>query len=407
MTVFDACGGPWGCIIKPGTYGFDVYFAANTWSNQPLPKLQGTIEDTSLNVGAMASGEVFICRTNWFNQGAHYRCNVENYPDYPNIATIDAMNLCNLKTLLGIQETVVDDNGQVNFASLFPLLNNPPVLVPGTADVALLALLSSIAATEKLRKMTAKSLGLKRGIANIFIKNGILLVEKSGTFSKDDLIAVQNVLNIFPDPVKNKLHLIILDDNNPTYPTVVGGFNSGGIITLSNSHANTLRWFSPYPNGNCINSKINSLQATLVHEMGHMMDDSSVGKEANRYDKIYNIGKNDPDAFLYGQTAAQNPGSALEFPFEEMIRFWVGYCVDSETVLETVAARGNAVLSQKLSHVIDLIPALLKDRAPFYYTDPATHVTSMEYVPATRGPPKYLGDDGMITSVNGTALFKK
>ena len=71
------------------------------------------------------------------------------------------------------------------------------------------------------------------------------------------------------------------------------------------------------------------------------------------------------------------------------------------TILNEVGARQNSVLSQKLSHTIDLLPSVVPGTAPFFTTDPMTHVTSMRLVPATRGPAAYLGDDGMITSVNG------
>jgi hypothetical protein len=89
---------------------------------------------------------------------------------------------------------------------------------------------------------------------------------------------------------------------------------------------------------------------------------------------------------------------------EDIIFYWVGYCTDSQTILNEVAARGNAVLSQKLAHTIDMMPSPTLGTAPFFKTDPATHVTSMSYVAVTRGTAQYLGDDGMITSVNGTVL---
>jgi len=62
------------------------------------------------------------------------------------------------------------------------------------------------------------------------------------------------------------------------------------------------------------------------------------------------------------------------------------------------------VLSQKLSHVIDMMPSLTVGTAPFFSTDPVSHVTTVTEVPVIRGPSMYLGDDGMITTVNGMAF---
>ena len=37
----------------------------------------------------MADGETFLERHNWFNQGAHYRATVANYPGYPAVTMVD------------------------------------------------------------------------------------------------------------------------------------------------------------------------------------------------------------------------------------------------------------------------------------------------------------------------------
>ena len=139
--------------------------------------------------------------------------------------------------------------------------------------------------------------------------------------------------------------------------------------------------------------QVNQLQEILTHEIGHMLDSASVGNEADRYTNIYNGGGSDPNAYIYG--------SVYPTRTEDIIFYWVGYCTDSATILNAVAARGNTVLSQKLSHTIDMLPSLTPGTAPFFTTDPVTHVTTVSYVPVTRGPAMYLGDDGMITAVNG------
>ena len=135
------------------------------------------------------------------------------------------------------------------------------------------------------------------------------------------------------------------------------------------------------------------LQVLLGHEIGHMCDAASVGMEASRWETIYAAGATDPDAFLYG--------AVYPLPTEDIIFFWVGYCADSQTILNEVARRGNRVLSQKLSHTIDLLPSLTPGTVPFFTTSPTTHVTTVGPAPCTRGPAAYLGDDGMITSMAG------
>ncbi len=127
-----------------------------------------------------------------------------------------------------------------------------------------------------------------------------------------------------------------------------------------------------------------------------MADATSVGFEQDRYTVIYNSGATDPNAYIYRTV----------FPLrtEDIIFYWLGYCTDSGTILNEVASRQNGVLTQKLSHAIDLMPSLAPGTAPFFKTDLATHITSMSYMSVTRGPAAYGGDDGMITSVNGIAF---
>ena len=124
-----------------------------------------------------------------------------------------------------------------------------------------------------------------------------------------------------------------------------------------------------------------------------MGDATSVGPEQNRYTMIYNNGATDPNAYLYQTIFSPRT--------EDIIFYWLGYCTNSRTILNEVASRGNETLTQKLAHTIDLLPSLTPETAPFFTTDPVTHITTVRYVPITRGPTAYLGDDGMITSVNG------
>ena len=108
---------------------------------------------------------------------------------------------------------------------------------------------------------------------------------------------------------------------------------------------------------------------------------------------IYNNGATDPNAYLYQRVFSPRT--------EDIIFYWLGYCTDSRTILSEVASRGNETLTQTLSHTIDLLPSLTPETAPFFTTDPTTHITTVRYVPITRGHAAYIGDDGMITSVNG------
>jgi hypothetical protein len=187
--------------------------------------------------------------------------------------------------------------------------------------------------------------------------------------------------------VKDQLHLIVLDETLP----VSGGYRSGGIIII-NEHATGPGGFLPYPSGRQLPDVACHFQTLLVHEIGHMCYFSSVGPEANRYEQIYAAGAADPKAFLYGVI---DP-----VPTEDIIFFFLGYCTDSTTIRDEVAERRNQTLSQKLAHTIDLLPSVVPGKVPFFTTDPAG-ITSVTLVDAMRAPGKYLGDDGMITSVNG------
>jgi hypothetical protein len=62
------------------------------------------------------------------------------------------------------------------------------------------------------------------------------------------------------------------------------------------------------------------------------------------------------------------------------------------------------VLSQKLAHVIDLLPSIQPGKVPFFTTDPVTRHTTVSLAPVIRAPGTVLGDDGRITSVNGVAF---
>ena len=131
-----------------------------------------------------------------------------------------------------------------------------------------------------------------------------------------------------------------------------GGYSWGGIVVL-NEHASGPAGFAPYPGGGQVPDVATHLQVLLGHEIGHMCDSASVGMEANRWETIHAAGASDPDAFLYG--------SVYPLPTEDVIFFWVGYCADSQTILNEVAHRGNSVLSQKLSHTIDMLPSLRRE----------------------------------------------
>jgi len=365
-----------------------LYFPPNTFTGQTQPKLIGTIPDTTVYAGAMASGEVFISRHNWYNQGSHYRALTANLTAFPQVAVADYMNLWLLQPFL--PELVVTRQAEVDLNTLLTLRTNPAITGDPSRSRALLALLSSCAASTAQRTQLAAALALPAGEADILGRHGVLLHNQVGTFSTADIAAVDAVLGMYPDPIKDQLHLLIMDESTTTFGAF-GGFSSGGIINIAD-HSSSLGGFVPYPGGGVLPS-VNRLQALLVHEMGHMADASSVSFEQNRYTDLYNRGASDPDAYLYRTI----------FPLrtEDIIFYWIGYCTDSATILSEVASRGNAVLTAKLSHTIDLMPSLAPGKAPFFTTAPATHVTTMTYVPVTRGPAAYLGDDGMITSVNG------
>ena len=51
----------------------------------------------------------------------------------------------------------------------------------------------------------------------------------------------------------------------------------------------------------------------------------------------------------------------------------------------------------------DVALALTPDTAPFFVNDGSGNVT-VRLAPVTRGAPRYLGDDGVLTSIDGTAL---
>jgi len=396
MSDFDATGGPWGFRLRTAadfSVGFDVYIEAGTFSNQPLPQLQGTIHDQTIYVGTMADGEVYIERHNWYNQGSQYRVVTANYPQYPNITVIDYMNLYSMTPYLPGHELVISKAGQVDLTTLLPLLSDPAIVADESLTRAALALLSSCAATQAQRTQLATAIGLTGGKLDVLMDYGVLLRESVGVFSSGDIDAVKATLALFPKPVVDQLNLLVMDESISAF-SAAGSFGSGGVIILA-VHAASIVGFTPYPNGGQV-PQVNQLQEILTHEIGHMLDSASVGFEKDRYTNIYNAGATDPNAYLYGQVYASR--------IEDIIFYWVGYCTDSQTILTAVAARGNSVLSQKLSHVIDMMPSLTVGTAPFFSTDPVSHVTTVTEVPVIRGPSMYLGDDGMITTVNGMAF---
>jgi hypothetical protein len=388
MTEFDAAGGPWGYRLRANatTLGIDLYIEANTFSNQPAPLLQGTIPDQTVYVGPMADGETYLQRHNWFNQGAQYRATVANYPGYPAVTVADYYHLQALRPFL--TELVVLPGGSVDLGPLLPLLTNATLKANQYYYRLLLALLSGCAVTNAQRTQFATALNLNPGSTQILMNHGVLLYAYLGSFTTQDYAAIDTTLALFPEPVKDQLHVVVLDEGMPAF----GGYASGGIVVL-NEHASGAGGFAPYPGGGKVPDVTTHLQITLGHEIGHMCDSASVGMEAPRWEAIYASGASDPNAFLYG--------SVYPLPTEDIIFFWVSYCADSQTILNEVAGRGNAVLSQKLSHTIDMLPSLTPGSVPFFSTNPTTHVTTVASAPCTRGPSAYLGDDGMIMSVNG------
>jgi hypothetical protein len=368
--------------------GIDLYYPPNTFSGQPLPQLIGTIPDATLYAGRMSGADVYVSRHNCYNQGAHYRSVVANYPGFPNVTVVDYMNLWNLRTFL--PQFVIGSTGEVNLNTLLPLLTNAAITSSQTMYRSLLALLSSSAATAAQRTQLATALSLPTDLADILLRHGVLLHNQVGSFSTADLSAVDTVLSMYSDPVKDQLHLLIMDESTSSF-SVAGGYTSGGIINIA-EHASAMGGFAPYPGGGTLPG-VSRLQQLLVHEMGHMCDAASVGFESNRYTTIYNSAATDPNAYLYGTVYPTRS--------EDIIFYWLGYCTDSRTIVQEVASRHNAALTAKLSHTIDLIPSLGPGTAPFFTTDPVTHKTTAAYVPVTRGPAAHLGDDGMITAVNG------
>ena len=124
MSQFDAAGGPWGYRLRPNLLdkGIDVYIEAGTFTGQTAPQLQGTIPDQTIYAGAMTDGETYLVRHNWYNQGAHYRAEVANYPSYPGVTVVDYYHLFALASFL--PELVVQLGGSVDLAPLLPLLGN-------------------------------------------------------------------------------------------------------------------------------------------------------------------------------------------------------------------------------------------------------------------------------------------
>jgi hypothetical protein len=392
VNEFDAAGGPWGYRLRhsPSRLGIDVFIEAGTFSNQPTPVLQGTIPDQTIYAGAMADGETYLQRHNWYNQGALYRMVAANFPAYPRVTVVDFYHLYGISAFL--PDLIVKAGGLVDLSPLLLLSQNPAITSNSYTYHALLALLSSCAVSDDQRTQLATALALDTGAANILLTHGVLLHAQNGTYTAQDYSVISSTLSLFPEPVKDQLHLIVLDEA----AAAAGGYGSGGIITIQ-MHATGPVSFGPYPSGSQLPNVAYNLQSLLTHEIGHMCDTSSFGLEANRYEAIYAAGAADPNAYLYG--------SIFPLPTEDIIFYFLGYCTDSTTILNEVASRGNTVLSQKLSHTIDLLPSLVPNTVPFFTTDPTSHVTTVKLVSATRAPGVALGDDGMITSVNGITFL--
>ena len=255
-STFDAIGGPWGFWLRPSpsTTGIDVYFPPNAFSDQPDAQLIGTIPDTMVYAGRLTSGDVFLSRHNWFNQGAQYRSIVANYPEYPRVTVVDYMNLYSLQGFL--PELVITPDGEVDLSTLLPLLMNTTITSDPTSYRSLLALLSSCAATDVQRAQLASTLALSVPMRDILLRHGVLLYNANGMFSTDDLSAVDAALTLYPDPIKDQLHVLILDESTTVFG-VSGGYSSGGIINIA-SHASTPSGFVPYPSGRTL-PRVNAL----------------------------------------------------------------------------------------------------------------------------------------------------
>jgi hypothetical protein len=386
MSRFDATGGPWGFILRASLteVGLDVTIPAGTFTVPAGPEDIGIIPDQSLYVGTMADGEVYLDRHNWFNQGAQYRAVTANYPAYPRVALVDYYQL----SILGMPMTVLS-SGVLDTAPFYALLSDPSITSDESKLRQLWALLSAAAVSDAQRATLATTLGLRTPLADLLHDFGVLVREASGAFTDQDLLVVRNTLSLFPDPVIDQLHLLVFDDTLPA----TGGQGSGGLIVI-NDHS-TAGGFVAYPSGRQQPNR-NGLANILTHEIGHLCDTTSMAVESNEYDALYAAGVGIADANLYGLMFSQ-PRT------EDIIFYWVGWCNDSRTILDEVATRGNAILAGKLAHVIDLLPSLTPDTAPFFTNDGSGNV-SVRLATVTRGAPRYLGDDGVITSIDGTAL---
>jgi len=388
-TLFDSTGGPWNyelryVTLKPSNIGaIELYIAAGTFSNQPQPECQGIIPVRVVYAGLSQSGDVYITRQTFTNQGAQFRAVMANYKTYPKITVVNSHNLYYLQPVL--PSLVIEKSGEVSIPSLLNIASLPAVTGNQDMTGAIRRLLSSCAASSPQRTQVASALKLPAGRKKVLESHGVLLDEKNGTFTSDDTKELVEVLDALPQCIVDRIHRVVLDEKLGCY----GGYQSGEEILLKiHAKGSGGPIMYPYPDGST--SQMKPLQHFFAHEIGHLVDLPSPDRA--RFDTLYTAGAGKKSTFLCKVPLCRQ---------EDFVRMWCAYLQDSEKALQQVAKQADSILSGKFAYVLDHLPHQQKDKIPFYKSDADASIHKIKDATITRGQPLFLGDDGPILSVDG------
>ncbi|RYE21624.1 MAG: hypothetical protein EOP51_15180 [Sphingobacteriales bacterium] len=401
MNIADAIGGPWAFRIKlpaeVGAVGFDIYVAENTFSDQPTEQFMCRIIADELYVGRMNDGTVYITRVNWYNTGAHYRSCAANFPDFPNVAIVNYFNLQRLNR--HISEFNVGADGAVDIMPFIELMGNDAIRNSTESENdSLLAILSALAHTTERRELVARNLWAEMDSLSteIFMRYGVLLFKKSGSdFTRLDKITIASVLEIMPAPIVNKIHLVGYDEGLRTYGNA-GSYGDGGRIYMFGHTTGVPLIFRETVDGQ-VYQYADGVAKIFIHEIGHLVDNTTVSYGTDTYTTLYNEGGSDTSAYFLSRYDPLRT--------EEFINIWVKYFVNSETTIDIVRRRRNGVLSQKLAYVLSLLPNLEIDKVPTYYVNPESSEFNTSLASVERSVPAYLGHAGTIHAVSSNRFL--
>jgi hypothetical protein len=384
LTVSDAA-----CVLGTAEVGMSyapVGAVINTYSNGSL--------FASLNVPEVYVGGATGCtdfqRHQWGARVTNLAVARANMPAYPNIATVNAANLDLIQQFL---PKLTITNGHVVFSQLANLLTNPQC--PSYCRTGALNLMSSTAGTAAERATVASNQGLSSTYAGVLNDYGVLLLNRLGSFSANDVAAIREILGLLPFPIVEMIHTITIDTNSGGGSMAAGGDMYTSYHNDSGQGAGIISM--PMADGTVIPG-LRNFKNVIVHEAGHQVDYNSPEKNW-RYNLLYERGKADPMARV-GMAGGADPGRS-----EDFVGFWVTWFFDTRALLTQVQRRNNPVFSCKVAHMADLLSYESTTTVPYYKATATGDLQRLGSLAVTRSNmPLRNGDDGRITAIDGVAI---